>query len=182
MRALRVTTLALLACGVAAVLGVACTAAPANSLGQIPQSQKQTDSDTIEMPPPTPRGGACNLQASGLKFATAACDACMQGKCCQETVRCVVDDPKCAELQKCLLACPASPARDAGAGGDGGGKGDGGSRGNRQGGGNGHGGGNGQGGGASACESACNAKYPAQVTQQAQYNDCVTSRCGEECM
>jgi len=159
-----------------ATAAVACAPNPPNTLGQIPQSEKRATSDQLEASSSSSSsgsGGACDLQRAKLKFSSTSCDACMQGKCCQETVRCVVDDPKCAELQKCLLACPKA---GAGAGGGGGG---------RDGGGGGHdggGGGNGGGGGASACEESCNARYPTAQTAQAQYNDCVTGRCGDECL
>ncbi len=155
---------------------IACAPNPPNTLGQIPQAEKRATSDQLEASSSSSSssgsGGACDLQRVKLKFSSTSCDACMQGKCCQETVRCVVDDPKCAELQRCLLACP----KPGSGGGDGGGGG-----GGRDGGGGGNGGGNG-GGGASACEESCTARYPTAQTAQAQYNDCVTGRCGEECL
>jgi hypothetical protein len=100
----------------------------------------------------------------------------MQTSCCAQTIACVKTDPKCAELQQCLLACPVPDGtRDAGPDGarDGGGGG---------GGGGGDGGGGGTGAGATRCRNDCFAKYTdaTKATQKA-YNDCILGPCGTQC-
>lgn len=93
-------------------------------------------------------------------------------------------DPKCAELQQCLLACPVPGSGKDGGAGDGGG-GDGGVKegGAGDGGGAGDAGkdGGGNGSGAKKCEEDCNAKFPTQQTAQKAYNDCITGLCGTVC-
>ena len=68
-------------------------------------------------------GGDCNLQKSGVKFVTAACDACMQEKCCELTVACFAKNADCSELHTCLIPCPQNrggiiiPIGESGGGG-----------------------------------------------------------------
>lgn len=141
-----------------------------------------TPSDTEEDPTETEEeddGGTCDLKKSGINFSVAACQTCMQAKCCFETRACAKGGSKCLDLQKCLLACPATTG-DAGTD-SGAGSGNGTGGGNGMGGGKGVGSGDGGGGGANACVNTCNAQFPNVVTKQRAYNDCATTGCLAEC-
>jgi hypothetical protein len=168
---------ALAAASAATILSLACSSPPPGNrlAGELPALDGQ-DPGPSDPSTPTPKtstpadDGTCNLQRSGLVFATAACNTCMQTSCCAQTLACVKGDPKCAELQQCLLACPVPDGtRDAGPDGA------------REGGGGG-GTGGGTGAGAQKCRDDCFAKYTAttKATQKA-YNDCVLGPCGASC-
>jgi hypothetical protein len=87
------------------------------------------------------------------------------------------------------VAAEATPPAGGGGGGGAGngtgggnGMGGGGGGGAGDGGGGGAGTGTGTGGGKTACQAACEAKYPAAVTKWTAYNTCVTGTCGSSCL
>lgn len=174
-----------------ALLVVACSSGSSDAV-TAPQSNKTGGEAGAN-------GGACDLQKSGLSFASNDCTTCMQQNCCTQTVECVSGDPDCASLQTCLAACPV-PDADGGGGGTGGGTGggSGGGTGGGTGGGDGGGGGTGTGGGdgggmgtgdgggtgagARACIAACDAKYPNAVVDQQAYQGCISGSCESVCV
>lgn len=89
-------------------------------------------------------------------------------------------------INKWVAAEATPPAGGGGGAGTGGGNGMGGGSGMGggagTGAGDGGGAGNGTGGGKAACQSACEAKYPAAVTKWTAYNACVTGTCGSSCL
>ena len=115
-------------------------------------------------------GGACDLHASGVAFPSAACNECMQAKCCEKTVACFSRGAAdCAELHTCLEPCPRDSVvifgdEGGGGGGDGGG-----------------GGGGDGGGGGRGCRATCEAAHPNSVTNERLYDGCIRSNCLTEC-
>lgn len=89
-------------------------------------------------------------------------------------------------INKWVTAEATPPAGGGGGAGNGtgGGNGMGGGMGTGTGGGTGDGGGagTGTGGGKTACQAACEAKYPAAVPKWTAYNTCVTGTCGSSCL
>lgn len=117
---------------------------------------------------PAPTG--CDLAASGVKFASAACGSCMQASCCTVTKTCFVDAPECAALYTCINACPSRGLGPT-SGLDGGGEG-------------GSGGGGGGDGGADAgdpCVDTCNSHHPTQVNAARDYIRCYAGNCRTQC-
>ena len=122
-------------------------------------------SSTKSATPPADAGAeaaACDMHAGGVQFPTAACDTCMQAKCCAQAVACYgTGAADCAALDKCSSACPPS-GTTVGGGGDGGG-------------------GGGGGGGGPSCLDTCNAAHPDSVAARKAYNDCIRDPCIVEC-
>jgi hypothetical protein len=117
-----------------------------------------TSAGTSQAPATNADAGACDMRASGVSYASPACDACMQRSCCAETVACFARAAEdCRALDTCLSPCPHDATifvdqDDGGSSVD-----------------------------DSSCRSACEAAHPSSIGARRRYHACVLDHCLTEC-